>query len=123
MMPERLDENTRVLQAEQDGEARMLYAPVGFEDLAGNPIPTWQVPLDEYVAIHERAGIPGDWRSTHLLIVARAIAFDQPVPENVAAPHDPQQLRLLVLRERCNCNRDEAACEELKTLLKVGTGK
>lgn len=95
----------------------MLFAPVPFEDADGNPIPSWQVSLDGYLTAHE--GIPGDWRSTHLLVVARAIAFGQPVPPQAREGHDPAELHLLVLRERCVCERDPIACEELRNLRKA----
>lgn len=97
---------------------QMLYAPVPFEDDEGNAIPTWRVPLEAYLEGHE--GIPGDWRWTHMLVIARALAFGQPVPSSAVDGHDPYELRLLELRERCVCNGDKAAWEELKSIREAG---
>lgn len=67
-------------------------------DEAGEIVPSWQVPLDQYLEAHE--GQAGDWTGAHRIVVARAVIHGQPVPEAIIAEHDPLLYEADLLRER-----------------------
>lgn len=89
------------------------YEPVYFWDPDGNPLAGWQVSLDAYVREHE--GIPGDWELAHRLVVARAKAKGQIVPDYAFEGHSDELMQRTILRERC-LHGDKDACAMLRAL-------
>ena len=90
-----------------------LAKPVQFYGPDGAEMPSWQVPLEQYVEAH--AGLPNNWARAHKIVVARALVHDYPVPAEVLAGHDPVRLARTVEFEREAHRQAAHLCPECGT--------